>query len=105
MGLGSPKRSQDHLRSQEHFSRSQEWEGLPRSQNANLSRASEFGCKFGWPRARGGCLSGLAATHITACIYVPVNYGIRCSGLVPTTPPAVAGMLSESVQSPSLPLC
>jgi hypothetical protein len=28
--------------------------------NASLSRASEFGCDFGWPRARGGCLGGLA---------------------------------------------
>jgi hypothetical protein len=26
----------------------------------SLSQASEFGCEFGWPRARGGCLGGLA---------------------------------------------
>jgi hypothetical protein len=28
--------------------------------NISLSRASEFGCEFGWPRARGGCLGELA---------------------------------------------
>src|SRR2546421_4938889 len=27
----------------------------------SLSRASEFGCEFGWPRARGGCLGGLGS--------------------------------------------
>jgi len=28
--------------------------------HGDSSRASEFGCEFGWPRARGRCLGGLA---------------------------------------------
>jgi hypothetical protein len=34
----------------------------------SLSRASEFGCEFGWPRIRGRCLGGLAPTQITSKI-------------------------------------
>jgi hypothetical protein len=38
--------------------------------NAAMSRASEFGCEFGWPRARGGCLGGLAPGQITSKLVI-----------------------------------
>src|SRR5271170_2766250 len=36
---------------------------------ASLSRASEFRCEFGWPRARGGYLGGVAPTRC-----MPIKY-------------------------------
>jgi hypothetical protein len=32
----------------------------------SLSRASEFGCEFGWPRIRGRCLGGAISHWLTA---------------------------------------
>jgi hypothetical protein len=51
---------------------------------ASLSRASEFGCDFGWPRARGGCLD-----ELTPIRYMPMKYmtwftPMRCISVIQT---------------------
>jgi hypothetical protein len=50
----------------------------------SLSRASEFGCEVGWPRARGGCLG-----ELTPIRYMPMKYmtwftPMRCISVIQT---------------------